>query len=165
LRPESCKETAWAIPFEDAQRFIDAYFERYPKVRGYLDGQILKARKDGFVQTLLGRRRYIPEVNSPDMMTRQFGERMAINAPVQGSAADLIKRAMVRLARRLVDERLASRMVLQVHDELVFDAPTAELARLTPLIRQEMEGAFTLSVPLEVTVKAGPNWLELLPVK
>ncbi len=153
------------IPFEDAQRFIDAYFERYPKVRGYLDGQILKARKDGFVQTLLGRRRYIPEVNSPDMMTRQFGERMAINAPVQGSAADLIKRAMVQLDRRLAKERLASRMVLQVHDELVFDAPKAEVARLTPLIRQEMEGAFTLSVPLEVTVKAGPNWLELLSVK
>lgn len=153
------------VPFEEAQAFIDAYFTRYPKVRGYLDSQIAHAKRDGFVQTLLGRRRYIPEVNSPDLMIRQFGERMAVNAPIQGTAADLIKRAMVQLAHRMAEERLASRMVLQVHDELVFDAPRRELERLIPLVRAVMEGAIALDVPLLVTVKAGPNWLELAPVR
>ncbi len=149
------------ISFEEAQAFIDAYFERYQNVRGYLDRQIAQARRDGFVQTLLGRRRYIPEVNSPDAMVRQFGERMAVNAPIQGTAADLIKRAMVQVVAQLHDERLASRMVLQVHDELVFETPRAEVDRLVPLVRRVMEGAIVLSVPLAVTVKAGPNWLDL----
>jgi len=153
------------VPFEEAQAFIDAYFQRYPKIRRYLDSQIAQAKRDGFVQTLLGRRRYIPEVHSPDPMIRQFGERMAVNAPIQGTAADLIKRAMVQLARRLQEERLASRMVLQVHDELVFDAPRRELDRLIPLVRTIMEGALALEVPLLVTVKTGSNWLELAEVR
>ncbi|MBI2104746.1 MAG: DNA polymerase I [Candidatus Omnitrophica bacterium] len=149
------------IPLEEAQAFIEAYFQRYPKVRAYLDSQIERARRDGFVQTLLGRRRYIPEVNSPDGMTRQFGERMAINAPIQGTAADLIKRAMVQLDERLARERMSSRMVLQVHDELVLETPRGELERLSRLVRDTMEGAIALDVPLTVTLKAGPNWLEL----
>ncbi|MBI3996132.1 MAG: DNA polymerase I [Candidatus Omnitrophica bacterium] len=149
------------ISFEEAQTFIDAYFERYPKVRAYLDQQIAQAKRDGFVQTLLGRRRYIPEVNSPDGMVRQFGERMAINAPIQGTAADLIKRAMVQVAEALARERLKSQMLLQVHDELVFESPRGEVARLVPLVRRIMEGAIALDVPLTVTVKAGPNWLDL----
>ncbi len=152
------------LSFEDAQAFIEAYFQRYPKVRQYLDEQIAQARRDGFVQTLLGRRRYIPEVNSREPMLRQVGERMAINAPVQGTAADLIKRAMVELAHELERQRLASRMVLQVHDELVFEAKRSELEVLVPLIRRVMEGAIALRVPLTVTMKAGPNWLELEPV-
>ena len=98
------------------------------------------------------------------MMLRQFGERMAVNAPIQGTAADLIKRAMVQLARALPDEGLTTRMVLQVHDELVFEAPEQELARLVPLVRRVMEGAIALDVPLTVTVKAGPNWLDLQPI-
>ena len=152
------------ISFEAAQAFIDSYFERYPNVRRYLDGQIAQAKRDGFVQTLLGRRRYIPEINSPDMVIRQVGERMAVNAPVQGSAADLIKRAMVQLAEVLEQKRLESRMVLQVHDELVFESPRSELNTLRPLVRRIMEGAIVLDVPLEVTMKTGPNWLDLTPV-
>ena len=153
------------LSFEEAQAFIDAYFERYPGVRRYLDAQIEGARRDGYVQTLLGRRRYIPEVHSADGMIRQLGERMAINAPIQGTAADLIKRAMVQLAAAIAQRRLISRMVLQVHDELVFEAPQRELGALVPLVREVMEGAIILSVPLAVTVKAGPNWLDLSPVE
>jgi len=149
------------ISFEEAQAFIDAYFARYPKVRRYLDSQITQAKRDGFVQTLLGRRRYIPEVKSPDMIIRQVGERMAVNAPIQGSAADLIKRAMVQLDAALAREHLKSRMVLQVHDELVFESPRAELGALIAMARRIMEGAIVLDVPLLVTVKAGPNWLDL----
>ena len=152
------------ISFEEAQAFIDAYFGRYPKVRAYLDRQIAQAKRDGFVQTLLGRRRYIPEVNSPDLMTRQFGERMAVNAPIQGTAADLIKRAMVQLAVRLDTAGLKGRMLLQVHDELVFEAPQTELPPLAALVREVMEGAITLDIPLTVTIKAGPNWLDLSPI-
>jgi DNA polymerase-1 len=149
------------VPFEESQAFIQAYFERYPKVRGWLDAQIGRAKRNGFVQTLLGRRRYIPELASPDPVIRQLGERMAVNAPIQGTAADLIKRAMVQLAERLERERLTSRMVLQVHDELVFEVPREELRPLAALVRQVMEGAMALTVPLTVTVKAGPNWLDL----
>ncbi|MDP3703369.1 MAG: DNA polymerase I, partial [Candidatus Omnitrophota bacterium] len=152
------------ISFEEAQAFIDQYFERYPKVRGYLDGQIAQAKRDGYVQTLLGRRRYIPEVSSPDMVIRQVGERMAVNAPIQGTAADLIKRAMVQVAAALAQHPLASRMVLQVHDELVFETTREEQHTLIPLVRRIMEGAIVLDVPLEVTMKAGPNWLDLSPV-
>ena len=153
------------IGYEEAQAFIDAYFERYPRVRGYLDGQIAQARQAGFVHTLLGRRRYVPEVNNPDPVLRQFGERMAINAPIQGTAADLIKRAMVQVDERLRRERLQSRMVLQVHDELVFECPRDERTALAALVREVMEGAIKLAVPLEVIVKAGPNWLDLAPIK
>jgi DNA polymerase-1 len=149
------------VPIEEAQSFIEAYFERYPGVRTYLDGQIEQAKRDGYVQTLLGRRRYIPELASPDMIVRQFGERMAVNAPIQGTAADLIKRAMVQMAARLEQQRLKSCMVLQVHDELVFEAPRQELAPLAGLVRRTMEGAIALKVPLSVTLKSGPNWLDL----
>ena len=150
---------------EEAQAFIDAYFQRYPTVREYLDRLLAKARRDGFVQTLLGRRRYLPDLAHDDAVIRQAAERMALNAPIQGTAADLIKRAMIHLQARLGIEGLTARMVLQVHDELVFEAPRRELPRLAPLVRQIMEGALTLSVPLVVTIKAGPNWLDLVPVE
>ncbi|MBI4342108.1 MAG: DNA polymerase I [Candidatus Omnitrophica bacterium] len=153
------------MSFEEAQAFIDAYFERYPGVRQYLDAQIEHARREGYVQTLLGRRRYIPEVHSPDGVIRQLGERMAINAPIQGTAADLIKRAMVQLASAMDQRRLKSRMVLQVHDELVVEAPRSELKALVPLVRRVMEGAIALNVPLVVTIKAGPNWLDMQSVE
>ncbi len=149
------------IAHEEAATFIEAYFARYPKVRGFLDAQIEQARREGYVQTLLGRRRYIPEVNSPDPIVQQFGERMAVNAPIQGTAADLIKRAMVQLAAALKHKGLASRMLLQVHDELVFECPPEEAEPLALLVRQIMEGAIALAVPLEVVVKQGPNWLEM----
>lgn len=153
------------ISFEEAQSFIDAYFARYPGVRGYLDSQIAKAKREGFVSTLMGRRRYIPEVNSPDAILRQVGERMAVNAPVQGTAADLMKKAMVDLSAELSRGRFASRLVLQVHDELVLEVLRKELDPLILLVRRVMEQAAQLVVPLTVTVKTGLNWLELEPVR
>ncbi len=151
------------IPHEEAAAFIDAYFARYARVRACLDEQIHQARQDGYVQTLLGRRRFIPEVNNPDPVVRQFGERMAVNAPIQGTAADLIKLAMVRLAEAFRRRHLASRMILQVHDELVFEVPPKEQDTVVALVRDVMEHAVELVVPLRVVVKSGPNWLDLKP--
>ena len=152
------------ISHEEAAAFIETYFARYPRVRAFLDAQIDQAKRDGFVQTLLGRRRFISELNSPDPVMRQFGERMAVNAPIQGTAADVIKLAMVRIAQRLSQQGMQSRMILQVHDELVFEAPPQERQALVRLVRDIMEHAVELVVPLRVTVKCGPNWLELTPV-
>lgn len=149
------------IPVAEAQHFIDAYFLRYPGVSGYINTQIEQARRDGYVTTLLGRRRYIPEINSKNMGIRQFAERQAVNTPVQGSAADLIKLAMVRLGDESCSLRLNSRMVLQVHDELVFDSPQKEADRMIQLARGIMEGVLELKVPLEVDIKTGPNWLDM----
>jgi DNA polymerase-1 len=153
------------IPREEAQAFIDAYFERYPKVRQYLDAQIAHGRKTGYVQTLLGRRRYIPEVHSADPMVRQFGERMAVNTPIQGSAADLIKRAMLEVFACLRAQQLVGRMVLQVHDELLFEVPREEHQALIAAVRPLMEHVLPLAIPITVTVKVGPNWLDLTPVE
>jgi len=152
------------MPQEEARAFIDAYFTRYPRVRAYLDGQIAHAVREGFVQTLLGRRRYIPELKSGDAAVRQFGERMAINTPVQGSAADVIKKAMLEVSRGLRREGLASRMILQVHDELLFAGPQREQQAVIALVRPVMEQVIPLRVPLTVTVKAGPNWHDLAEV-
>ncbi|MBI3324180.1 MAG: DNA polymerase I [Candidatus Omnitrophica bacterium] len=149
------------IPNEEAVAFIDAYFARYPGVRRYFDAQIAQARQRGFVQTLLGRRRYIPELVNPDPTIRQFGERIAVNAPIQGTAADLIKRAMVQLAPALRERGLAARMLLQVHDELIFETPAGEIQPLARLVRGIMEHAIELSIPVKAIVKTGPNWLEM----
>ncbi len=143
-----------------AQVYIESYFKRYSGVRNYLDGVLAGARKDGYVTTLLGRRRYLPEIASPQAPIRQFAERTAINAPIQGTAADLIKIAMVKIFRRLSEEGFSAAMIMQVHDELVFEAPVPELENLTALVRQEMEGALALSVPLKVEIAAGKNWDE-----
>jgi len=152
------------IPQEDARAFIEAYGARYPKVRAYLEEQIASGLRDGFVQTLLGRRRSIPELKSPDPSVRQFGERMAINTPVQGTAADIIKQAMLEVSMGLRREGLASRMILQVHDELLFEGPKREQEAVIGLVRPVMEQVVPLRVPLTVTVKAGPNWHDLEPV-
>jgi DNA polymerase-1 len=143
-----------------AQAYIDGYFQRYAKVREFLDGVLEGARRDGYVTTLLKRRRYLPEIASPQPALRQFAERMAINAPIQGTAADLIKIAMVRIARRLREKGLAAAMILQVHDELVFETPLTERERLISLVSEEMEGVVKLSVPLRVEIAAGRNWDE-----
>ncbi len=143
-----------------AQAYIDGYFEKYAKVRQYLDGLLDQARREGYVTTLLKRRRYLPEIASPQPAVRQFAERTAINAPIQGTAADLIKVAMVRIHRRLSAEKFGAAMIMQVHDELVFEAPVAETEALTALVRQEMEGVLTLEVPLRVEIAAGANWDE-----
>ena len=143
-----------------AQAYIDGYFQKYARVREYLDGLLAQARRDGYVTTLLRRRRYLPEIMSPQAAVRQFAERMAINAPIQGTAADLIKVAMVRIFRRLTEEGLSAAMIMQVHDELVFEAPVSEREVLMALVREEMEGVLKLNVPLRVEVAAGRNWDE-----
>ncbi|MBW2689518.1 MAG: DNA polymerase I [Deltaproteobacteria bacterium] len=144
----------------EAQAFIDTYFERYPGIRTFMDSCIAEAREKMYVTTLLGRRCAIPEINSRNGAVRGYAERNAINYPVQGSAADIIKVAMVRVAHRLVDEGLQTRMLLQVHDELVFDVPHAELESVTALVTEEMEGAVDISVPLLVEIGSGNNWRE-----
>lgn len=153
------------ISHEEATAFIEAYFARYPRVRAFLDAQAQKAKRDGYVQTLLGRRRFIQEVASPDPIVRQFGERMAVNAPIQGTAADVIKLAMVQVAQALGARQMRSRLILQVHDELVFEAPPQERESLVGLVRDVMEHAIPLSVPLRVVVKTGANWLDMTKAK
>lgn len=144
-----------------AQDFIDRYFLRYPEVKVFMDSEINKCRKLGYVTTLLNRRRYIPEINSSNMAIRQFAERQAINTPVQGSAADLIKLAMINVAAELEKQKLASRMIITVHDELVFDVVPAEERMMTTLIREDMEHPMPLTVPIQVSLKKGKNWLEM----
>ena len=148
------------ITHAEAREFIDRYFKRFSGVRRYLDTMVEFARTNGYVETILGRRRYIPELRDKNFNIRSFGERTAQNTPLQGSAADLIKIAMISIDRRLVENNLAGRMLMQVHDELVFEAPPAELDRLAALVRHEMEGAAALSVPLVVDIATGNNWLE-----
>jgi len=154
-----------AIPINQAQDFIDAYFLRYPKVRDFIEAQINKARSDGFVTTLMGRRRYIPEINSKNMGIRQFAERQAVNTPIQGTASDLIKMAMVKISKQIEDGSLESRMILQIHDELVFDLPAGELKVLTRLVKEEMEQVKQLDVPIKIDMKKGDNWLEMEAVE
>ncbi|MFH1045667.1 MAG: DNA polymerase I [Candidatus Omnitrophota bacterium] len=149
------------IAQNQAQEFIDAYFKRYPGVKKYIEAQIKKAEKDGYVSTLLKRRRYIPEILSKNESVRQFAQRTAINTPVQGSASDLIKKAMIEIHRELEAQQLAATMLLQVHDELVFNVPTAELEEMKMLVVEKMEHAFKLSVPIKVSVKTGKNWMEM----
>ncbi len=144
----------------EAKQFIDAYFERFPGVRRYLDEQIEKARELGYVETLTGRRRYIPEIHSKNYNVRSFGERAATNAPIQGSSADLIKIAMIEIHRELRESGAAARMLLQVHDELLFEAPRGEVDTLLRLVRTRMEGAAKLKVPLVVETGIGEDWLE-----
>ncbi len=146
------------ISKSEAQRFIDGYFAQYAGVRGYLDSILAAARVDNAVTTILGRRRPIPGLNSKNAANRGFAERTATNTPLQGSAADLIKVAMIRIHRRLQDEGLEGRLLLQVHDELVLEAPDSEVERVKQLTRETMEHAMELSVPLVASVGVGPNW-------
>ncbi len=148
------------IPPDEARALMDAYFERFGKVKAYLDAVVLQARRDGYTSTILGRRRYLPDLASDSRQRRQMAERMALNAPIQGSAADLIKMAMVAVDRAMTDEGLASRMVLQVHDELVFEVAPGEGERLAELVRREMQGVYQLRVPLEVSMATGRSWAE-----
>lgn len=148
------------ISQEEARESIDRYFARYSAVKDYIERVIAEARATGYTTTLLGRRRYIPELHSADPNLRGFGERTAINTPVQGSAADLIKVAMIRLSRSLKERGLKTKMVLQVHDELVFEVPEAELERVKGLVKEEMEGVASLAVPITVDIGVGKNWAE-----
>jgi DNA polymerase I len=151
------RETGMSVP--EARAFIDRYFATFPSVQGWMERLLAEARMKGYVETLSGRRRRIQEITSGDNRARTFAENAAINTPVQGSAADIIKKAMLRVHERLSASRLACRMLLQVHDELLFEVPLTELADTRALIQQEMESAWELAVPLKVDCGQGPNWL------
>ncbi len=149
------------IEQKEAAQFINAYFTRYRGVKDYLDRILAETRKSGVAKTLFGRIRRIPEINSPQMQLRNFAERTALNSPLQGTAADIIKLAMIAIDRRLRTEELETKMILQVHDELLFEAPVKERATVEKLVREEMEGVYKLAVPLIVEIGAGPNWRDL----
>ena len=147
------------IPHSEAKEFIEKYFQRFSRVREYLDSMVEFARQHGYVQTIFNRRRYIHELRDRNFNIRAFGERTAANSPIQGSAADLIKVAMIRIQNALGAHQLNARMLLQVHDELVFEVPRSELEQVSALVKYEMEHAAELSVPLVVDLGSGDNWL------
>ncbi len=146
---------------QEARAITESYFARFPSVRAYIERTIEGARRDGYVTTILGRRRYMPALTSSNFMLRSAAEREATNAPLQGSAADLMKLAMVKIARRLRESNLDVTMLLQIHDELIFDVARRDVREAAALVREEMEGAIALSVPLDVTVKTGNNWYDV----
>jgi DNA polymerase-1 len=148
------------IPRGEAKEIIDAYFKEFSAVKAYMDECIEKARKNEYVETILGRRRYLRDINSRNATMRGFAERNAINAPIQGSAADMIKLAMIHVQDWMIKEKLKSKMILQVHDELVFDAHKDEVALLKKEIPLLMSNAIKIAVPLEVEVGVGKDWLE-----
>ena len=143
-----------------AQQYIDTYFEKYPGVKEYMERIVREAKEQGFVETLYHRRRYLPDVNSRNYNIRSFAERTAINTPIQGSAADILKIAMIELDKRLKEEKLSATMLLQVHDELVFEVPETELERLDKLVSEVMEHAVSLHVPLITDSSWGKTWYE-----
>lgn len=144
----------------EAKQMIDAYYETYPKLKEWMTEQVHKARKIGYVETVLGRKRHLKDINSNNFVVRGHAERNAVNAPIQGSAADIIKIAMINIDRKLEEENLETKMLLQVHDELLFESPVEEVPTATELIRIQMESAFETKVPLVVEVGVGKNWLE-----
>ncbi len=145
---------------KESKELIDTYYDTYPKLRNFIDKQINFARENEYVETVLGRKRYLKDINSRNAIVRSGAERNAVNAPIQGSAADIIKLAMINIYKRLESESLKTKMLLQVHDELVFDVPKNELEQVKPIIKSEMENAFKMSVPLDVEIGVGDNWLE-----
>jgi DNA polymerase-1 len=149
------------IPGDEAREFLATYWNTYARMREFLDGIRDRAREDGFVVSATGRRRAIPDLRSPNYQLRQAAERMAINFPIQSLAADIIKIAMVRLQREIEEEQLKGRMTLQVHDELVFDVPEAEVNRFAEMVPRVMAGAYELASGLEVEAKVGPNWADM----
>lgn len=144
----------------ESAALIDAYYKTYPRLKSYINEQVEFARENGYVQTILGRRRYLKDINSQNAIVRGGAERNAVNAPIQGSAADIIKIAMINIHEKLISENWKSKMLLQVHDELVFDVHNSELEKIKPMIKHEMENAFKLDVPLDVDLGAGKDWLE-----
>ncbi|MBQ4226758.1 MAG: hypothetical protein II697_01025 [Clostridia bacterium] len=148
---------------KEAAGFIDSYFERYPGIKRFMDAQVAQGKRDGYVKTLFGRRRYLPELKSQSYQMRSFGERAAMNSPIQGTAADIIKLAMVQTAKELQKNGLRTRLILQVHDELIMEAPKDEADKALALLKSCMEQAVKLSVPLKVETGIGGNWNECKP--
>ena len=147
-------------PRAEAKKLIDDYFESFPSIREWIDGTLAGARANGYVETLMGRRRYVPDVNNGNATVRALAERNAVNAPIQGTSADIIKLAMTAVDRRLRAEGLKSRMVLQIHDELLLEVPRSEIDAVRRLLTEEMQGVIKLNVPLTVECNYGTNWLE-----
>jgi DNA polymerase-1 len=145
---------------KEAKEMIESYFETYPNLKKYMGGQVVKAQEMGYVETILNRKRHLKDINSANFVVKAHAERNAVNAPIQGSAADVIKLAMIKIDEELTNQNLKTRMLLQVHDELVFEAPEDEVETVTALIKNEMENAYKTSVPLLVEVGVGDNWLE-----
>ena len=149
-----------SISRKEAAQYIEKYFETYPKIKGFLDDLVAQGKEKGYVETLFGRRRPIPELKSSNFMQRSFGERVAMNSPIQGTAADIIKIAMNRVWQRLKKEGLKSRLLLQVHDELLIEAPVNQVERVSRILEEEMKGAARLQVELEVDMQVGNSWYE-----
>lgn len=149
-----------SITRKEAADYIEKYFATYPKIKSYLDGEVEKAKTDGYSLTMFGRRRPVPELKSSNFMQRSFGERIAMNSPIQGTAADIIKIAMIRVNQALRKENLRSRLVLQVHDELLIETAKEEVEQVSAILEREMRQAAVLSVPLEVDMHTGENWYE-----
>ena len=149
-----------SITRKEAAEYIEKYFETYPKIKSFLDGLVAEGKEKGYVTTMFGRRRPIPELKSGNFMQRSFGERVAMNSPIQGTAADIIKIAMNRVYKRIRQEGLKSRLVLQVHDELLIETKKDELEIVSRILEEEMKGAANLSVELEVDMHEGSNWYE-----
>ena len=148
------------IPRFEAKELIDGYFRSYPHIKEYIEAAIEKARQDGYVSTMMGRKRMLPEINSRNAVVRGYAERNAVNAPIQGTAADIIKLAMVNVYRDFEREGLKSKMIMQVHDELVFNVVPDELDRVKEIVMRDMMGAYDGKVPLIVSAGVGENWLE-----
>jgi DNA polymerase-1 len=142
----------------EAQELMDKYFLRFGGIRDYLSSVVAQARKVGYTETVMGRRRYLPDLLSDNRQRREIAERMALNAPIQGSAADIIKQAMLNVQAALVKEELGSRLLLQVHDELILEVAAGEEEKLTALVRREMAAAYPLKAPLDVSVGIGKSW-------
>lgn len=149
-----------SITRKEAAQYIENYFETYPKIKGFLDGLVEHAKEEGYVTTMFGRRRPVPELKSSNFMQRSFGERVAMNSPIQGTAADIIKIAMIRVHKRLKEENLKSRLILQVHDELLIETAKEEIQEVSKILEEEMKGAAALSVSLEIDMHTGNNWYE-----
>ena len=143
-----------------ARDFIETYYRKYPRIRTYMDQVVKDCEKNGYVTTLLGRRREIPEIHDKNRMIREFGKRAAMNAPIQGSAADLIKLAMIRIDKAMKEKKVKSRMILQVHDELIFEVPQDEIDMMKALINDGMVNAMSLKVPLTAECAVGKDWYE-----
>ncbi len=148
------------ISRKEAAEYIKQYFATYPKIKEFLDQMVENAKKDGYAKTLFGRRRPIPELSSSNFMQRSFGERVAMNSPIQGTAADIIKLAMLHVHKRLLAEGLSSKLVLQVHDELLIETRLEEREQVERILSEEMRKAASLAVALEIDMHAGANWYE-----
>ena len=148
------------ISRKEAKQIIDSYFAQYPTIKGYMDDAVKKARENGYVETIMKRRRYLKDINSANAVVRGFAERNAVNAPIQGSAADVIKMAMIGVDGAMKEANMKSKMLLQVHDELVFDVHESEIDALQKLVKHEMESAVEIGVPLDVEMEVADNWLD-----